>query len=185
MLQDPLAPLVKLFEENLEWAAAVARIVHRRVPPSFDIEDLEQVARIEMWERCQRYDPFNENGVPFRGYAYIYVLNACRMHCRRKAWKEATAPGLTASMVDAKPRPDERVAAKQDQNRESCRQYRQRTWLQGQIAQLPAMDAYLMQRHYLDGVDLEEVAELAGMEQRQLRLRLAGVVRQLKKARQA
>ena len=45
-----------LFESNLAWAEGVARSVRRGLPPSFDVEDLEQAARIELWRQVQRYD---------------------------------------------------------------------------------------------------------------------------------
>jgi RNA polymerase sigma factor (sigma-70 family) len=86
-----------LFEEHLSWAAAIAKNVHRKLPPSFDIDDLTQEAHIALWRRCQLYDPQNERGVPFQGYAYVYVRGACLMHCRRRNWREATHLGLGSS----------------------------------------------------------------------------------------
>jgi hypothetical protein len=88
-----------LFEANLSWAAAIAQNVHRKLPPCFDIQDLEQVARIEMWKRSQLYDPQNERGAPFKGYAHVYIRGAVLMSIRRKNWIEANHESLTADCL--------------------------------------------------------------------------------------
>ena len=99
VITNPLASLADLFESNLEWASMVARNVHRKVPPSFDVEDLEQEARIAMWRCCEKYDPFNSKGVPFQAYSYLAVRGACLMYCRRRAWREATHESINPSFA--------------------------------------------------------------------------------------
>src|ERR1700720_4906713 len=38
-----------LFEDHLQWAESIAHKIGRGLPPSFDVPDLEQSARIEHW----------------------------------------------------------------------------------------------------------------------------------------
>ncbi len=78
-----------LFEENLDWATAIARNVHRRVPPSFDLDDLIQEAHIALWKKSKLYDP--GSGVPFRGFASLYVQGAVKMLLRRRHWLDHTS----------------------------------------------------------------------------------------------
>jgi DNA-directed RNA polymerase specialized sigma subunit len=110
----------RLFRDNLEWAAAVARNVHRKVPPSFDLADLEQVARIEMWKRVLLYEADNgrpgrdPHGTPFRAYAHMYVRGAALMFARRRAWKDGTAEAISEREVDPALRPDEQIERRQE-----------------------------------------------------------------------
>src|ERR1700733_13710312 len=77
-----------LFREHLDWAASVGRNVARGLPPSFDLDDLQQIAVIEHWRRVDLYD--GASGVPYRAYAYLAIRGAVLMACRRKAYREAT-----------------------------------------------------------------------------------------------
>jgi RNA polymerase sigma factor (sigma-70 family) len=83
------------FSKNLKWAAAIAKNVWRKLPPCFDLQDLQQEARIKLWKCCQAFDPNNLDGVPFKGFAYIYIRGACLMSVRRRHWTEATHESLT------------------------------------------------------------------------------------------
>lgn len=195
MVQDPLARLGKLFDDNHEWAVAIARQVHRKLPPSFDVEDLEQIARIEMWKRCELYDPFNAKGVPFQAYAHVYVRGAVLMHCRRRNWREATHLSLSdavqqAGEVETQPieaprspvlDPEQNLIEKRERKITGQRTQRQSAWLRRAIDELSAMDAYLVKRYHVDGVDLDELAELVGIPRKLLWRRLSSIVRQLKK----
>jgi DNA-directed RNA polymerase specialized sigma24 family protein len=73
-----------LFERNRAWASVIARNVLRKLPPSFGAGDLVEEALIEMWRRCQLYDPGNLRGRPFQAYAYRAVRGACLMGVRRR-----------------------------------------------------------------------------------------------------
>ena len=74
-----------LFESNFAWAEGVARSVRRGLPPSFDVEDLEQAARIELWRQVQKFDA--ARGVPFQAFAYPAVRGAVLMQTRRRQMK--------------------------------------------------------------------------------------------------
>src|SRR5579862_4320825 len=75
-----------LFEEHFDWAANVGRSVARCMPPSFDPDDLSQIAVIEHWRRVELYD--RTTGVPYRAYAYQAIRGAVLMSCRRRHYRE-------------------------------------------------------------------------------------------------
>ncbi len=173
-----------LVKENLEWARALAREVHRKLPPSFDPGDLESVALIEMWERAKLYDPDNDRGTPFRGFAYQYVRGAVLMSVRRKNFTEATHDPIPLQSVCPSPAPDQVVAAKQQRkNVDGPRQYRQRTWLLTAIDRLKSLDAYMVYAVYIHEREVAEVAKLFGLEPSQVSRRLAGIVKRLRRTR--
>lgn len=102
-----------LFHENLDWAAAIGRRLTKRLPPSFDKDDLVQVALIEHWRRSQMYD--SSTGVPYRAYAYTAVRGAVLMSCRRKHYREATHDELVGQFVDQHPLPDQVLLAEEEE----------------------------------------------------------------------
>ena len=75
-------------KEILAWVGAIARRVHRKLPPSFDVEDLEQTALIAHWRCVERYDPSRNDN--YRAFAYSTIRGAVLMSCRRRAYREAT-----------------------------------------------------------------------------------------------
>jgi RNA polymerase sigma factor (sigma-70 family) len=193
---------VALFEKNLEWASIVARNVARKLRPSFEVADLEQVARIEMWKRCQLYDTQNERGVPFQAYAYLAVRGACLMSVRRRAWKEATntslernftpskdgehggqggrmghAMPLGARDVDPGPLADARIEGEQTEQFQHAR-------LVNFFSAVPPPipEAILLLRSVaLEGVDVDELARDRRLSRMELAKALQSGVRQLRK----
>ena len=163
---------MQLFEQNLEWAAKVARSVARKLPPSFDISDLEQEARLETWKRAQSYDPANTKGTPFQAYAYLAVRGAVLMACRRRAWKAGTAEAISKSEVSDAPRPDELIQSQQEDEADREKRAQQRAWLLREIRKLPPVAAYLMRRVYIDGADVGELASILGVERTALSRRV-------------
>jgi len=165
----------QLFEENLGWAAMLARNVHRKIPPSFDLCDLEQVARIELWRRAQIYDPVKNDN--FRGYAYLPVRGACLMSVRRRAFLHATGEQLDENLVDGQALPDQMI-----QQREEDGYRRQMLALFQLIKSLPIDQAYLVRRVYLNGITPEVVAATWGVPKARVSSRLSAAVRALKQA---
>src|SRR3977135_1976276 len=94
-----------VFEANLAWAERIARKVWRHLPPSFDLDDLQQIARIAHWKQVGLYDP--TRGVPYQPFAYHAVHGAVRMACRRRHYQENTHGELSALHIDSHMRPDE------------------------------------------------------------------------------
>ena len=186
----------ELFEEHKEWAASVGRKIHRKLPPSFAVDDLEQKAVIAHWHCVEAFDA--SKGVPYHGYAYLTVRGAVLMSCRRKAYREAThqplefdepngrghSGGATGSgdkarnvPVDQRPRADQELLAREEQRRLAGSQlYVQRLRLLMAVSRLPAEERDVV-RQVLDGADIEEVDSVTPGAKR----RLAAAVRKLKR----
>lgn len=152
-----------LFHQHLSWAETIGRNVARGLPPSFDLEDLIQLARIAHWKRCNLYDP--STGVPYRAYAYAAIQGEVMMACRRRAYRDATHDELVGQFVDSTPDAEQTVLAKETRrNVTGPREYRQLAKVRAAIEQLPASEAYLLKRVYLDGIDIESLSECWGSD---------------------
>jgi len=155
-----------LFDEHLEWASAIARKVSRKLPPSFDVDDLEQEARIEHWKRVRMYD--SATGVPYRAYAYQPIWGACMMRCRRRNYREATHASLSESaeandtrthaelLVDPRPIPDKSFLLVEEEPASARRESWQLATIYSLLDNLPAEDAALVRRA-LAGASIEEL----------------------------
>ena len=149
-----------LFDANLEWAAMIGRSVARKMPPCFDVQDLEQAARIEHWRRVQLFD--ETAGVPYRAYASRAVRGAALMACRRRAYRESVHDQLDDAAshphaIDHRLNAEEQMLAREERrNVDGPREYRRRQKLLAAIAALPADEADLV-RQVLDGADIEEI----------------------------
>lgn len=175
---------MQLFEQNLSWADKVARAVHRSLPPSFELADLEQEARIKLWDCAQRFD--TEEGVPFQAFAYMAVRGAVLMSIRRRAYISATSEELFDTHVDPRGDVESRMKAHYIQQAEDRkRQRRRKELIEDLLPTLGRADAYLVQRHYLEDVPIEELAATWGEEIEGLKRRIARAVRHLRSARRA
>jgi DNA-directed RNA polymerase specialized sigma24 family protein len=175
-----------LFTDNQEWAKAIARKIARALPPSFDSDDLEQEALIEHWKRTLEYEPERFPGVPYKGYAHIYVRAAVLMRCRRKYYTEATRDELHSEMVYGGPPIDQQISEQREQVRVDRRTRRRIRKIKQQLATFPSeayLEAFLVRRHYVDGVDLLSLAALIDKPLAVTRKQLAAGVRLLKKGR--
>jgi RNA polymerase sigma factor (sigma-70 family) len=72
--------------EHIKWAHAIARSIHRKIPGSFDLEDLQQIALLKTWQKWQTWDPAKND--KFQGYAYLAVSGQVKMSLRRQSWFE-------------------------------------------------------------------------------------------------
>jgi RNA polymerase sigma factor (sigma-70 family) len=79
---------MELSAAMMRWADTVAGQVARRLPPSFELDDLKQVARMETWRQMQKFDP--AFGSSFSCFAYAAVKGAVLMSVRRRAYRDAT-----------------------------------------------------------------------------------------------
>lgn len=77
MKLDPSA----LFHEHLEFADRVAGSIARRLPGHVDRDDLQQAARMGLWQQAETYDP--EAGASFTTFAYPRVRGAVLDHVRK------------------------------------------------------------------------------------------------------
>ena len=132
-----------LFQRHRPWAAGIARSVHRRLPPSFELDDLVQAAEMAMWQAAQKYQP--AKGVEFRCYAHAAVNGACYMLARRRNYIEATHEELHEPAVDG---PERRVMDWQQAKQASAH-----------IEGLPALERQVLRLHYEDSLPMTAVAE--------------------------
>lgn len=185
-----------LFHAHMDWAAAIARHIHRALPPSFDARDLIQEAQAELWKRCQMYDSTRSvTGIPvfpgpcalprcaFEGYAYLGVRGAVLMSIRRRHYTDATVEAIQPEMASDRPGAEQSLLARAEAQNARRRTVRKLHAVEGMLRDLSAVDGYLVQRVYLDGVELEEIAATWAQPKQTLARRLAGAVRRLKKAR--
>lgn len=169
--------MLALFEQHLAWAEGVALKVRRSLPPSFDVDDLKQEARIGLWRSVEAYDP--SRGVPFRAFAMIRVRGAVLMASRRRAYKEATHEELNDRHVDRKRRPDELLLAREERrNVTGPREYRRRVKMLAALERIPDESARLIRAVYLENLEMDQLALLAPETRKQLR----SAVRDLKAA---
>lgn len=167
-----------LFEAHLGWAERVARKVGRGLPPSFDLKDLQQIARLEHWHQVQRYDP--ARGVPYQAFAYRAVHGAVQMACRRRNYQDATAEELKGQQQDGRMGPEEALLERERwRNSAGPKDLRRRSKIYAGMRILEPVDAYLVRRVYLDGEDLEALERVWGLR---LARRLALAVRRLRRA---
>ena len=180
------AAIEQLVNENVAWAWRIADKASKKLPPSFDIDDLRQEAVLGMWRAAQRYDP--ARGVPFQGFAAVYVKGGVTMSVRRRHWTAATCEDLghMPVLVDERPSVEQELLEREEKrNRSGRRDRRRREWLLDRLRLLPSAQRYLVKRVYIDGSDLRELAALWGVPYPEMSRRLACAVRRLQAARRA
>lgn len=95
------AAQMALFERHCAWADQIAQNVHRRVPPSFDFDDIRQRAWLGLAEAVSKYEA--GKGVPFGAFAFRYVAGGAWMAVRRREYTERTHAELPAGLDVAAP----------------------------------------------------------------------------------
>ena len=131
-----------LFDRYRPWATGIARSVHRRLPPSFELDDLSQAAQLALWKAATKYRP--ETGVEFRCYAHQSVQGACYMLARRGNYVEATHEELHEPAVEG---PEQRVMSWERAQQASA-----------EMRNLPALERRVLRLHYEDGLAMTTVA---------------------------
>jgi len=64
----------ELVERHLDYASALARQVHQKLPAHVDFAELEQYARLGLVEAARKFDP--ERGAQFTTFAYYRIRGA-------------------------------------------------------------------------------------------------------------
>lgn len=141
--------------DDLAWAASVARAVAARIPRHFAIDELIQIAQIQVWQERRKYKAEEHPGVPFRAYAWQAVRGACLMSVRRRRWTEATAPSVED--VDE----PEALAAKCPD--ELFEQRKAVARVDDAVNALPAKMRKLIELRYSDGLTVREAALKLGI----------------------
>jgi len=169
-----------LFEQHREWAAKLARdFARRKLPPSFDPADLEQEARIECWRRAQKWD--DSLGIPFQAYAYMYVLNAVRMACRRRFWAAATMQEIDPQTLDGRLFGEDAIEDGIQRAAVERKMSLQLAAVESALMRMPAVEAYLLKRVYLQGSSVEEISMVWSWSVSRVKRRLSNGVRLLRK----
>jgi RNA polymerase sigma factor (sigma-70 family) len=157
----------RLATAHLGWADAIASSVKRQLPPSFDLADLEQVARVATWAAAKEYD--GNRGAPFTAFAYKRVRGACFMSVRRRYYRDAThapIPELLIACAGSRLNPgnddDKRVmlrlldTAPQPDEREHWARMNAITL--DALGAVPRRQQAVLSMHYLAGVAMPLVA---------------------------
>lgn len=172
---------MQLFEQNEEWAKGIARAIMRKLPPSFEVADLEQECLLELWKRTETYDK-SKNG-NFRGYAYVWVRGAALMTCRRRHYIAATGEEIEDG-IDSRPNVHEQLENRQEEKREARRDSRRRARVLKALDRFPpasALEAYLIRNVYLGEIEIDEAQKVTGMSAQAIRKRLASGIRMLRR----
>ena len=180
-----LAESLELFDRHLAWSRAIARKVHTSLPPSFTVDDLAQEAAIELWKRCQSYDPAKNN--EFRGYAYLAVRGAVLMSVRRRAFAEATADELdpaTPAAASQSPAAQYQQAVEERDALEELRRHRR--WVRDQLPRFPykaAFDCYCVRRVIVEAMEPSKLSESWGIPEQRINAALVRGARRLARMR--
>lgn len=68
----------------------IAVNVSKRLPPSFDVEDLVGVGMIALVQAADRYRPEQNNGTPFSAYARLRIAGAMLDSARWQRYRDST-----------------------------------------------------------------------------------------------
>lgn len=79
-----------LVEKHLHLVPPLARSVHRRVPPSFELDDLIAEGSIGLLRAAERFRPAEHGNTPFGAFARPRIRGAIIDSVRRRGWLENT-----------------------------------------------------------------------------------------------
>lgn len=165
--------MADLFADNVAWAEQIARRVHRKMPPSIELDDLVQEALIELHRRVGMYDPAKNDN--FQGYAYQAVYGACLMACRRRHYRNATAAPLDCAEVTRVMRDQEDAGpavAQREELRAHWREVRRRQLLRLRLQRIPEAYQELARMVLVEGGTIEAAAAEFGITIGEVRRRL-------------
>lgn len=81
-------------EKHLALVVSIARKVHSKLPPSFDLVDLIQTGNIALLRAAERYDPRAHGGTPFSAFARHSIRGAIIESVRRNRYVENTRESI-------------------------------------------------------------------------------------------
>jgi RNA polymerase sigma factor (sigma-70 family) len=85
-------------EENLELVKPIALSVIRRLPPSFELDDLIQAGHMGLLDAAAKYN--SKMNVPFRFYASIRIRGAILDTCTRRHYRNSTHAEMEAACYE-------------------------------------------------------------------------------------
>ncbi len=176
-----------LLEQHQKWAKGIAIREHRKLPKSFQLDDLIQEALSETYKRAKAYDPAKCG--KFQAYAYLAVRGAVLMSVRRKNWKEATAEELISESWDTETETpngevaqavqrmsEENAQRSISKQREQWREIRRKALLRTKLSRLSPEHAAIVRSVLIDGESIADTAQALGMDKRTLSLTLRKAV---------
>ena len=89
-----LAKRDALVEANLHLVPPIANHIHRKLPPSFDLDDLLATGYLALIHVATRYRPREHGGAPFSAFVRPRINGAILDSIRRRHWEENTRPPL-------------------------------------------------------------------------------------------
>lgn len=75
---------------HVHLVRGIAVNVSKRLPPSFEIEDLVSVGMVALIQAAERYRPKQNNGTPFSAYARLRVAGAMIDSARWQRYRDST-----------------------------------------------------------------------------------------------
>ena len=78
----------------MELVAPIARRIHAKLPPSFDLDELIAVGNFALVRAATQFRPLLHKGTPFSAYARSAIDGAISDTFRRNKFAETTRPGL-------------------------------------------------------------------------------------------
>jgi RNA polymerase sigma factor (sigma-70 family) len=91
----------ELVREHLTLVASIARGIKRRLPPSFDLDDLIAIGNVALMHAAGIYRPQQHGGCPFPVFARTRIRGAILDGARRRNWVENTRAALPLQICDA------------------------------------------------------------------------------------
>jgi RNA polymerase sigma factor (sigma-70 family) len=90
-----LAKRDALVEAHMHLVPPIANHIFRRLPPSFDLDDLLATGYLALIHTATRYRPREHGGAPFSAFARPRIRGAILNSFRRANWEENTRPPIT------------------------------------------------------------------------------------------
>lgn len=87
----------RLIEEYTWLVKLIARNIIRRLPASFEFDDLVGEGTLGLIDAAEKFSP--ERNVPFRAYAAVRIRGQMMESCRRRHWKNSTHLPITGDVL--------------------------------------------------------------------------------------
>jgi RNA polymerase sigma factor for flagellar operon FliA len=142
-------------ETHMHLVPPLAKRIRRRLPPTFELDDLKSAGYLGLLHAAETYKPTTQ--VPFHVYARYKIRGAILDSVRRRAYRNGKEelPGAApycAKEIAIKRNEEfssERVVANTDNSRA----------VSGAIEELPADERTVLVMHYEDRLSIAEVAD--------------------------
>jgi RNA polymerase sigma factor for flagellar operon FliA len=140
-----------LVEANIPLIRSVARQVHRKLPPSFELDDLIQSGVLGLIQAAESYDP--AGGASFATFARYRIHGAIQDSIRRDQFTESIHAELPASGVVYVDPIEEMIAAREEADQ-----------VARAVDQLPDRGRKVIQMRYSDQMSMVNVGAALGVK---------------------